>query len=106
MKNHKKTGFWYRAIARILAAGAVGTLIMSIPMYYGPIFHLPLWPVPHLLAAMLGTPVATGWLIHFAIGWIFTALYVFIRSRGMLRSRPWLLITCYIVFIYLVAVGS
>lgn len=93
-------------VIKMLAGAAGGSLMMSIPMYFGPMFFLPSWPVPDMLAAMLGVPIMLGWLIHFGVGCIYTALYLFIKKRRILVTHPWVQWSCYILLIYFLSVSS
>lgn len=105
VKNHT-ANYGYSDPVKIWAGGAVGTLVMSIPMYFGPAVYLPQWPVPHVLAAMVGAPLAIGWLIHFMIGWIFAAVYVLLFRHSDTKRGFWMHFVYYIIGIYTAAVCS
>lgn len=59
-------------------AGIIGTTIMSFIMYVAPMMGIPKMNPPAMLAGMMGMPITVGWLMHFVIGIIFAAFYVFL----------------------------
>lgn len=59
-------------------AGIIGTTVMSFIMYVAPMMGIPKMNPPAMLAGMMGMPITVGWLMHFVIGIIFAAFYVFL----------------------------
>lgn len=97
---------WFSLGTELLAAGTLGTLLMSIPMYHGALLFFPYWPVPHLLAGMFHLPVAGGWLLHLGIGYIFTAAYLWVRYRWPALWRRPIFTPAFTLTIYFIAISS
>jgi len=65
-------------VTKSILAGIIGTAVMSFIMTVAPMMGIPEMNPPAMLAGMMGMPIAVGWLIHFVIGIVFAALYVFL----------------------------
>ncbi|MEO5999257.1 MAG: DUF6789 family protein, partial [Chitinophagaceae bacterium] len=65
--------------------GAVATIAMTLLMVPGGVMGRPKMSPPTMLAALMGMPAAIGWVMHFLIGIIFAAMYVFIFSKLLKR---------------------
>ncbi len=61
-------------------AGIVATAVMSFIMYAAPLMGVPKMSSPEMLAEMVSMSIAAGWLMHFTIGIVFAAFYVFLFS--------------------------
>lgn len=59
-------------------AGIIGTAVMSFIMFVAPMMGIPKMNPSAMLAGIMSMPIAVGWLIHFGIGIIFAAFYVFL----------------------------
>lgn len=57
--------------------GIVATIAMTLFMMLGSAMGMPKMNPPAMLAGMMGIPVLLGWVIHFLIGIVFTAGYIF-----------------------------
>lgn len=58
--------------------GIIATLIMTVMMLAAPMMGMPKMPIGNMLAGFMHVPVAVGWIMHFMIGIILAAGYVFI----------------------------
>jgi hypothetical protein len=58
-------------------AGTIATAIMILIMFIAPMMGMPKMNPAEMLSGMMGVPVIAGWLLHFMIGVIFAAAYVF-----------------------------
>lgn len=65
-------------ILKTVVAGIVATAIMSVVGFMAPIMGLPKMNPAELLAGMLGVTSIVGWMMHFIIGIIFAAAYVYL----------------------------
>ena len=65
-------------IAQTFITGIIATIVMTIFGLMAPIMGLPKMNPAEMLAGMMGMPVLIGWLMHFMIGIIFAALYVYL----------------------------
>ena len=91
---------------KIVIAGVAGSLAMTVFRMLGPKFGLP----PMDMGKMLGTmnpmmtlPYAMGWVMHFVIGTVLTAIYALFLmdklpsegwAQGMIYSLiPWLVMS-------------
>ena len=61
-----------------IIAGILGTAAMTMVMFLAPMMGMPKMNAAEMLSMMTGTPVATGWIMHFIIGIIFAMAYTFI----------------------------
>ena len=95
-----------QAWTKIVIAGVAGTLAFTVFRMLGPIIGLP----PMDMGKMLGTmnpmmtlPYAMGWVMHFVIGTVLTAIYALFLmdklpsegwAQGMIYSLiPWLVMS-------------
>ena len=65
-------------IAQTFIAGMVATVVMTVVGLMAPLMGLPKMNPAEMLAGMMGIPVLVGYLMHFMIGIIFAALYVYL----------------------------
>ena len=65
-------------IAQTFIAGIVATGVMTAVGLMAPYMGLPKMNPAKTLSAMMGVPLMVGYLMHFMIGIIFTALYMYI----------------------------
>lgn len=70
-------------IKQSVISGIVATLVMSLLMMVGAAMGMPKMSPPDMLAGMMKLPVAAGWLMHFMIGIIFAAGYVFLLNNWL-----------------------
>ncbi len=68
-----------------VVSGIVATIVMTLIMIIGGAMGMPKMSPPDMMSAMMGVPVAMGWVMHFLIGIIFAAMYVFIFSKLLKR---------------------
>ncbi len=65
-------------IAQSIIAGLVATAVMTGVGLMGPFMGLPKMNPAEMLSGMMGVPVIVGYLMHFMIGVIFAAAYVYL----------------------------
>ena len=65
-------------ISQSIIAGMVATAVMTGFMFLAPMMGLPKMNPAEMLSGMMGVPVIAGYLIHFMIGVIFAAAYVYL----------------------------
>lgn len=70
-----------KKIQKSIIAGIAGTAAMTMVMFVAPYMGMPKMSAATMLSEMLGSPVLMGWIMHFMIGVIFAAFYVFIINR-------------------------
>ena len=88
-------------IPRLVLAGIVGTLLMTLLMLMAPMMGMPPMNIGQMLGSVMGGSVILGWVAHFMIGIVLAGIYaaLFVERlpgpaavRGMLYSvLPWLL---------------
>lgn len=66
-----------------LISGVAATIVMTLLMVIGGAVGMPKMSPPDMLAGMMGVSVAIGWVIHFLIGIIFAAGYVFLFNNWL-----------------------
>ena len=70
-------------IQQSVISGIVATIVMTLLMVLGGTMGMPKMNPPDMLSGMIGVPVAMGWAIHFMIGIIFAAGYVFFFNNWL-----------------------
>lgn len=70
-------------IKQTVISGIVATIVMSLLIMAGAAMGMPKMSPPDMLAAMMKVPVAAGWVMHFMIGIIFAAGYVFLFNNWL-----------------------
>jgi uncharacterized membrane protein YagU involved in acid resistance len=70
-------------IKQSVISGITATVAISLLMMLGAAMGMPKMSPPNMLAAMMGMPVAMGWVMHFLIGIIFAAGYVFLFNNWL-----------------------
>lgn len=65
-------------IAQTLIAGLAATAIMTGFIFMAPMMGLPKMNPAEMLSGMVGMPIMVGYLMHFMIGIIFAAVYVYL----------------------------
>lgn len=65
-------------IAQTIISGLVATAVMTVVGLMAPYMGLPKMSPPEMLSMMMGVPIVVGWLMHFMIGIIFAAEYVYL----------------------------
>ncbi len=68
-------------IKQSVFAGIAGTAVMTMVMFIAPFMGMPKMSPPDMLAGMMGLPLVMGWVMHFMIGIIFAAAYVYIFKK-------------------------
>lgn len=68
-------------IQKSVLGGLVGTAVMTLIMFIAPMMGMPKMNPAEMLSGMLGVPTFLGWIMHFMIGIVFAASYVFIISE-------------------------
>lgn len=66
-----------------VTSGIAATIVMTLLMMIGGAMGMPKMIPPDMLAGMLGVPVPIGWVIHFLIGNVFAAGYVFLFNNWL-----------------------
>lgn len=61
-----------------VTGGLIATLAMTAMLFAAPIMGMPKMPIGNMLAGFMHLPVAIGWMMHFMIGIILAAGYVFV----------------------------
>ena len=61
-----------------MISGIAGTSVMTAIMFVAPMMGIPKMNSAAMLAGMMGVPVIVGWMMHFMIGVVFAASYVYI----------------------------
>lgn len=64
-------------LVQTVSSGVAATLVMTLLMIVGAAMGMPEMSPPAMLAGMLRVPLAAGWFMHFMIGIMFAAGYVF-----------------------------
>lgn len=64
-------------LAQSLVAGIAATIVMTIVMMIAPMLGMAEMNPPAMVSNMLGMPIAVGWIMHFMIGIVFAASYVY-----------------------------
>lgn len=70
-------------IQQSVISGIAATVVMTLLMVVGGAMGMPKMNPPDMLSPMMGIPVAMGWVIHFLIGTIFAAGYVFFFNKWL-----------------------
>ena len=70
-------------IQQSVLSGIVATIVMTLLMVLGGAMGMPKMSPPDMLSAMMGMPIAFGWVMHFLIGIIFAAGYVFLFNKWL-----------------------
>ncbi len=65
-------------VKQALLSGIAGTAVMTMIILMGPLMGLPKMNPAVMLSAMMGNHIIAGYVMHFMIGIIFAAAYVFI----------------------------
>lgn len=65
-------------ITQTILAGLVATAVMTGFMFLAPMMGLPKMNPAEMLSGMMGVPLMVGYLMHFMIGVIFAAAYVYL----------------------------
>jgi hypothetical protein len=74
----QKTFIMKSKIAQFLIAGMVATTVMTGFTFLAPMMGLPKMNPAEMLSGMMGVPIMVGYLMHFMIGVIFAAAYVYL----------------------------
>ncbi|MBN8854361.1 MAG: hypothetical protein BGO55_08185 [Sphingobacteriales bacterium 50-39] len=72
-------------IRQAITGGFLATIVMTVMMVMIGAWGLPKISPPAMLSAMMGFPLALGWISHFMIGMIFAAGYVFFLDHWLHR---------------------
>lgn len=67
----------YSKISQSLVGGIAATVVMTIVMMIAPMMGLAEMNPPAMVSGMMGMPIAVGWIMHFIIGIVFAASYVY-----------------------------
>ncbi len=70
-------------IKQSVISGIIATTVMSLLMMLGGAMGMPKMSPPDMLTGMMGVPVAIGWALHFIIGILFAASYIFLFSHWL-----------------------
>lgn len=57
--------------------GIIATAVMTAMMLAAPMMGMPKMLIGNMLAGFMGVPIAVGWFMHFVIGIVLAAGYVF-----------------------------
>lgn len=64
-------------ISQSLVAGIAATIVMTIVMMIAPMMGLAEMNPPAMVSGMIGMPITVGWIMHFMIGIVFAASFVY-----------------------------
>jgi uncharacterized membrane protein YagU involved in acid resistance len=70
-------------IISVLKGGIIATAAMTLLMLVAPMMGMPEMPIGKMLAGFMGIPVAMGWVMHFVIGIMLAAGYIFVGKNLM-----------------------
>lgn len=89
-------------ISQSLVAGLIATAIMTGFIFMAPLMGLPKMNPAELLAGIMDLPVMAGYIMHFMIGIIFAAMYVYLFNPAVNISSKFLrgLLYGFIVFVF------
>lgn len=73
---------------QVFLAGVVATIVLTLIMVIGGAMGMPKMSPPNMLAGIMGVPVIIGWVLHFMIGIIFAAGYVFLFNNWLRKINP------------------
>ncbi len=98
----QKTFIMKSKIAQFLIAGMVATAVMTGFTFLAPMMGLPKMNPAEMLSGMMGVPIMVGYLMHFMIGVIFAAAYVYLfNPKVHIQSKLVKGIVCgFAVFIF------
>ena len=87
---------------RSILAGVVATAVMTVFTFIAPMMGLPKMNPADMLSGMLGVSPIVGWMMHFMIGIIFAAVYVYLFNPHVhIHSRAGKgLLYGFIVFVF------
>ena len=87
---------------RSILAGVVATAVMTVFTFIAPMMGLPKMNPADMLSGMLGVSPIVGWIMHFMIGIIFAAVYVYLFNPHVhIHSRAGKgLLYGFIVFVF------
>lgn len=60
-----------------MVAGIAATLVMTIVMMIAPMLGMAKMNPPEMVSGMMGMPIAVGWMMHFVIGIVWAASYIY-----------------------------
>ena len=89
-------------LVRSILAGVVATAVMTGVTFMAPMMGFPKMNPAEMLSGMLGVSPVLGWLMHFMIGIIFAAIYVYLFNAHIhIHSRAGKgLLYGFIVFVF------
>ncbi len=70
-------------IQQSVISGIVATIAMTVLMVVGAAMGMPKMSPPEMLSGMMKVPAFAGWIMHFLIGIIFAAGYVFFFNNWL-----------------------
>lgn len=73
---------------KILVGGLVATGAMTLLMLVAPMMGMPPMNMGAMLGGMLGTSATVGWMMHFMIGIVFTAVYAYFFNPRLPIQNP------------------
>ncbi len=62
-------------VGRAIAAGAVGTAAITMPMLGAPLMEMPKMPIGEMLGSFFHIGSAAGWAMHVVIGLVLALIY-------------------------------
>ncbi|MFQ5585020.1 MAG: DUF6789 family protein [Calditrichia bacterium] len=65
-------------ILNVVKSGLIATVAMTVLMLVAPMMGMPKMPIGNMLANFMHVSVALGWILHFMIGLVLAAGYVFL----------------------------
>ncbi|MEX2565238.1 MAG: DUF6789 family protein [Cyclobacteriaceae bacterium] len=65
-------------IKQSLISGILATIVMTVIMLIAPMMGMPEMNPASMLAEVMAVPLIVGWIMHFIVGIIFAAFYVYI----------------------------
>lgn len=70
----------------VLKDGIIATAAMTMLMIIAPMMGMPEMPIGNMLAGFMSIPVWLGWVLHFLIGAMLSAVYVILLKNRLLGN--------------------
>ena len=74
-------------IIKAINSGVLATAVMTIMMFMAPAMGMPEMPIGEMLANFLNIPLAAGWVLHFTIGIILAAIYIYLIKSRIIANK-------------------
>jgi len=74
-------------IQQAVIGGFLATIVMTVMMVIAGAVGMPKMSPPAMLSSMMGFPLTLGWVMHFMIGILFAAGYVFFFNHWLQKIQ-------------------